>query len=177
MKSQTMKSVRIQIVSLLLAGLISMPAHGEVIPGRWEKVSNLELGTPITVELKNGDRIQGQFRGLPPSHLELLSPAGWAAIPRTDIRAITLPSKDGLGEGAWKGAAVGAAVSGGYSLIALGVVGMSGNSGTSDIGEGAFQALVAAALSTGIGAAIGVAADAAKKTDDIVVYKAHQAFQ
>ena len=64
MRFLTMKSVRIQIISLMLAGLISMPAHGEVIPGRWEKVSALELGTPITVELKNGDQVAGTFEGL-----------------------------------------------------------------------------------------------------------------
>ena len=43
MISPTMKSCRIQILALILAGLISMPAHAEVIPGRWEKVSALEM--------------------------------------------------------------------------------------------------------------------------------------
>lgn len=68
-----MKSFRIPTVSLILAGLISLPAQAEVIPGRWEKVAVLEMASPITVELKNGDRIVGQFRGLSSSDLELLS--------------------------------------------------------------------------------------------------------
>ena len=102
MRSSKMKSCRIQIVSLILAVLIFIPAHAEAIPGRWEKVSALEIASPIKVELKNGDRIQGQFRGLSVSDLELLSPAGWATIPRMDIQTITIPSKDGVGDGAWK---------------------------------------------------------------------------
>ena len=61
MKFLTMKSYRIQIVSLILMGLISMRAHAEVIPGRWEKVSDLELGAPIIVGLKNGDQVEGTF--------------------------------------------------------------------------------------------------------------------
>ncbi len=167
MKSSTMKSYRIQIVSLILAGLISIPAHAEVIPGRWEKVSALEIASPIKVELKNGDRISGQFRGLSVSDLELLSPAGWATIPRMDIQTITIPSKDGVGDGAWKGAVTGAAFAGSLSLLAM-VIGVSGESNT----EIAGLALGFGALGAGIGAGIGVAADAATKPEDIVVYKA-----
>ena len=64
MRSETVESCRIQLVSLILAGLISMPAQAEVIPGRWEKVADLDLGTPIIVELKNGDQVEGSFEGL-----------------------------------------------------------------------------------------------------------------
>ncbi len=161
----TMKSCRIQLISLVLSGLISMPAHAEVIPGRWEKVSALEMASPITMELKNGDRIKGQFRRLSPSDLELLNPSGRAVIPRTDIQTITLPSKDGLGDGAWKGAAVGAGVVGGLALIGIAI-----GEGEETNTEIAFQALALGALLAGIGAGIGVAADAATKPEDIVLY-------
>ena len=67
MRFQTTTSCRIQIVSLILAGLISLPVQAEVLPGRWEKVSALEMASPITVEMKNGDRISGQFRGPDPA--------------------------------------------------------------------------------------------------------------
>ncbi len=43
------KSNRIQILVLILAGLILQPAHASVIPGRWEKASNLKVDAPITV--------------------------------------------------------------------------------------------------------------------------------
>ena len=167
MRAQTTKSVRIQFVSLILAGLISMPVHAEVIPGRWEKVSALEMASSITVDLKNGNRIQGQFRGLSSSDLELLSPAGWAVIPRMDIQTITLPSKDGVGDGAWKGAVVGGVVVGSLALIAT-VLGVSGESNT----DTAFVTVGVGAIGAGIGAGIGVAADAATTPEDIVVYKA-----
>ena len=35
-----------------------MPAQAEVIPGRWEKVADLDLGTSIMVELKSGDQVE-----------------------------------------------------------------------------------------------------------------------
>ena len=166
MKSSTMKSYRIQIVSLILAGLISIPAHAEVIPGRWEKVAALETAPLIKVDLKNGDRISGQFRGLSSSDLELLNAAGRALIPRADIQTITLPAKDGLGDGALKGAAIGAGVAGGLSLIGIAFE----PPGKRDVL--ALQALLLAVpVYAGLGALIGAVADETK-TDDIVVYKA-----
>ena len=164
MRAQTTKSVRIQFVSLMLAGLVSMPAHAEVIPGRWEKVSALEMASSITVEMKNGDRLKGQFRSLSASNLDLLSAAGWAVIPKSDIRTITVSSEDGLGDGAWKGAAIGTAVFIGSAVISL----ARGNTGETNLGI----ALIGGGLYAGIGAAIGMAADAATKTGDIVLYEA-----
>ena len=74
MISPKMKSCWIQIPSLILVGLIAQPALAGMVPGRWEKVSALEMASPIKVELKNGDRIKVQFRGLSPSHLETPEP-------------------------------------------------------------------------------------------------------
>ena len=166
MRFQTMKSVRIQIVSLMLAGLISMSAHAEVIPGRWEKVSALEIAARITVELKSGDRIQGQFRGLSSSDLELLSSAGWAVIPKSDIQMITASSRDGLGDGAKRGAMIGA----GIIVGAVGIAAMAQNKG--DGASAAGVMLILGGVAAGIGAGLGMMADAAMKTEDIVVYKA-----
>ena len=89
MISPKMKSCWIQTPSLILVVLIAQPALAGVVPGRWEKVSAMELASPIKGELKNGDRIKGQFRGLSSSDLELLNPAGRAVIPKTDIQTIT----------------------------------------------------------------------------------------
>ena len=145
-----------------------MQATGGGDPGRWEKVSALEMASTITVELKKGDRIHGQFRGLSASALELLNPAGRAVIPKTDIQTVNLPSKDGLGDGAWKGAAVGAAVGGGLTLIGIATVEESTKTDT------AFQGLILGALLTGIGVGLGIAVDAATETEDTVLYKAPQ---
>ena len=164
-----LKSFRIQAIALILAGLISLPVQAGVIPGRWEKVAVLESSSPITVELKNGDRIKGQFQGLSSSDLELLSHAGRAVIPKPDIRTVMIPSEDGLGDGAWKGAAIGAAVAFGASLIGLAIRGTGGNAD-----DGALEGLVGVGVSAGIGAGLGIAVDAAKKTEGIVLYKASE---
>ena len=106
MISQTMKPGRLQIVSLILAGLVSMPAHAEVIPGRWEKVSDLELGRPITVEIKNGDRVKGEFEGLFASDVEVGTHFARAVIPKADIKTIATQKKSGTANGARKGAII-----------------------------------------------------------------------
>ena len=49
-----MKDSRTVWISLILVGLLAVPAQPQVIPGRWEKVETIKLGPPITVDLKNG---------------------------------------------------------------------------------------------------------------------------
>ena len=168
MRSQTMKSCRIQIVSLMLAGLISMPAHAEVIPGRWEKVSDLELGTPIIVELKSGDQVEGDFEGLSESEVDIETHSARAVIPKTDIQTITTRERDGVGEGAKKGALVGASVG-----VALGLVTIVMN-GASDLNKKGLAMVggMTMGLSTAIGTALGAAAAAGTEREAIVVYKA-----
>ena len=163
MRAQTTKSCRIQIIWLMLAGLISIPAHGEVIPGRWEKVSALELGTPITVELKNGDQVEGNYKGLSVSELELETHSVRAVIPRTEIQAIVTPAKDGLAEGA----AIGTAIGAGFVGVVAATSGLTKGLDTSAKG-----ALHFALLAVGAGAALGIAVDAGMKSGPIVLYEA-----
>ena len=61
-----MKKSRTAVIALILVGLLCVPAQAQVIPGRWEKVQALPLGPRITVELKSGDRLEGQLEGLSP---------------------------------------------------------------------------------------------------------------
>ena len=75
------KSSRIQILVLILAGLILQPAHASVIPGRWEKASNLKVDAPITVTLKNGDQVEGHFKGLSASDVDIETHSARAKIP------------------------------------------------------------------------------------------------
>ena len=160
----TEKSSRTQVLVLLLAGLIAQPVTAGVIPGRWEKVSALEIASPITAELKNGDRIRGQFRRLSPSALEFQSRSGRAMIPKSDIRTITTPSKDGLGNGAGIGAAIGAGLAlGAFSLAVRTRGGLDGDT---------WPFLMFGGIGAGIGAGIGTAADAATKGEPVVLYKA-----
>ena len=156
-----MKSCRIQVFALVLAGLIAQPAHAEVIPGRWEKVSDLELRTSITVELKNGDQVEGRFNGLSASELELETHSARAMIPKADIRTITAPAKDGLAEGAAIGTAIGAGIIGALALAAK-----------SDSDLDAKGWMILSAWIVGGAAGLGIAADASNKSAPITLYVA-----
>ena len=101
-----MELSRTPILTLFLAGLIAQLMTAEVIPGGWEKVSTLEMASPMIVELRNGDPIKGQFQGLAPLVLELRSRAGRAVIPKSNLQTIATPSKEGRGNGAGIGAAI-----------------------------------------------------------------------
>ena len=162
-----MDNYRTVVIALILVSLLSFPARAQGIPGRWEKVEALKRGSPITVGLKNGDRLGGQFEELSPSELVLRTNSAQAAIPRADIKTITLPSKDGLGDGALTGAVTGAGLISVFALIAWAIGGGGGSSR-----EIAVQMLALGGVGAGIGAVIGIAADAATKPDDIVLYKA-----
>ena len=133
MPTPTMKSCRIQFLTLLLAGLIAQPTHAEVIPGRWEKVSDLDLGTPITVELKNGDRVEGDFEGLSASDVDLETHSARAVIPKTDVQTIATQKKGGAGNGGRNGAIIGAAAGAGIGAVGM-MVTNANRDGNEDLG-------------------------------------------
>ena len=158
MVSPTMKSFRIQILSLLLVGLAAQPTHAEVIPGRWEKVSNLDLGTSITLELKSGNRLEGYFHGLSESEVDIETHSVRASIPRAVIQTITTRTQDRLGDGAAIGTALGA--------IAWVVLAFIGQGWTDSDSREAYLPAVP------IGAGLRVAVDAYVKSRVAVLYKA-----
>ena len=147
-----------------------MPAHAEMIPGRWEKVSALELGTPITVELKNGDQVAGTFEGLSASDVELGTHFARAVIPKADIWTIATQKKGGAAKGARKGAIIGAVAGAG-----LGIAGMmmtpASRFGNKDLGKAQRLIMFVPAVAIGIGTALGIVTGAVTKSDAIVVYK------
>ncbi len=164
MLSLRMESYRTQGVVLALVGLISLPLRAGVIPGRWEKVSQLEAGAPLTLEMKNGDRIKGHFMGLSESIFELLIHPSRAAIPRDDIQRITHHPRDGVGDGSGLGAGVGAAVGAGLGALAW--------ESTGGAEELIFRAVIVGGIGALIGAGIGSVGDAAMKNPSVVVYDA-----
>ncbi len=159
-KTQTMKTCRIRLLALILAGLISMPARAEVIPGRWEKVAALQVMFPITVETKDGDRIKGQFEDLSDTDLMLVTNFSRAVIPKEDIETITTQPEDGLANGTLIGGGIGV----GVMMSALAV--------KSDHDLDGLGMLVMVGIGFAIGAAVGAATDATTKGEAIVVYKA-----
>ena len=112
MLSPATKSRRVQAVSLTLAFLVSLPVRAGVIPGRWEKVAAIAEETPIIVDLKNGDRIEGPFGELSPSELLLNYGSARAAIPKADVERITIRQKDSLANGSLIGAGTAAGIAG-----------------------------------------------------------------
>lgn len=145
-------------ISLILVGLLAVPVRAQVIPGRWEKVADLSFETPITVDLKNGDRIGGKFEELSPSELCLRTHAAQAAIPRADIEQITSLESDSLQNGILIGAAAGAGITApiyarpSSDLTILGVV-------------------IFLAIGVGTGALVGWVIDAIDKKE-VVLYQA-----
>ena len=159
MLSLRMKFCRTQYVALALVALISLPLQAQVIPGRWEKVSALQVASPITVELKDGDRIKGHYEDLSATDVMLVTHFSRAVIPREDIETITTQPEDGLANGTLIGAGVGAGLMGAWAAVpsydfnALGVVLM-------------------ASIGLAIGAGFGAVGDAIVKPMPIVLYEA-----
>ena len=157
-----MKKPRTAVIALILVGLLSIPARAQGIPGRWEKVEALTLEPRITVELKNGDRIEEQFEGLSPSELLLRTGLVQAAIPRADIDRITTREADRLGNGVLIGAVIG----GGIGLGS--VVASEGWGGYKEFSS---DALFFSLLGAGVGASFGGGIDVRTKTE-VVLYQA-----
>ena len=152
-----MDNYRTVVIALILVSLLSFPARAQGIPGRWEKVEALKLGSPITVELKNGDRLGGQFEGLSPSELLLRTNSAQAAIPRAEIDRIITRGRDGL----LNGYLIGTAIGGGTMTAVFWPRQDWPVSGT------AFMGLVGA----GLGGLLGIGVDAWTKTE-VVLYRA-----
>ena len=166
MNGKWMRSCRMHCVSLILAGLILQPVRAGVIPGRWEKVANLDLGARITLELKNGDPLEGNFEGLSASGVDIETRSVRVVIPKEAIRTVSVQPKDGLTNGAAMGAAVGAAVGAGVFLAT--VVGTYDLTGTGEV----FFTLVYSGIAAAIGAGLGAGVDAGMKSMAVVIYEA-----
>ena len=153
-----MRNARVVAIVLILVGLLAVSARARVIPGRWEKIAALAVGTPIAVALKNRDRIERKFEGFSPSELSLRTGSAQAAIPRSDIRRITTRESDSLANGTLIGAGVGTAI-----MVWM-VTNLQPDLETS-------WAVWLMASGVGGGALIGAGIDALKKTE-VVLYQA-----
>ena len=154
-----MRNARVVAIVLILVGLLAVPASARAIPGRWEKIAALAVGTPIAVALKNRDRIEGKFEEFSPSELSLRTGSAQAAIPRSDIRRITTRESDSLANGTLIGAGVGTAI----------MVWMVTHYLQPDLETSWAVWLMASGV--GGGALIGAGIDALKKTE-VVLYQA-----
>lgn len=152
----------IKIVSFFL---VSTPVllNAGVVPGRWEKVEALTVGSPVVVSSKSETRIEAKFRGLRAEAIDLTDESGKdLQIPRSEVlRITTRGSKDGLSDGAWIGGGIGVAV-------AVGVLAIAGSGEGEVVGSAKWGAPL---LFGGVGALTGALVDNAYK-DEEIIYKA-----
>jgi hypothetical protein len=98
----------------------SPPRSAAPIPGSWDKVEGLGLGSPLVVTLKSGDRFEGALKGLTLGGLTLTAPSGQEfQVPRSKVGSIVAKVKDGLTNGGLIGAGVGL----GAAVVALAIAG------------------------------------------------------
>ena len=158
-----MEFSRKQVASLSLVCLISLPLQAQVIPGRWEKVSALQVASPITVELKDGDRIKGHYEDLSDTDVMLVTHFSRAVIPKEDIETITTQPVDDLSNGTLIGGGIGAGIMSVWTAAWYAKSYERAN---------ALGILMMAGIGFGIGAGLGAAGDALEKPVPIVLYEA-----
>ena len=162
MMKSSMQLYMVQAIFMTLMGLMLVPVRAEAIPGRWEKVTALAVTSPITVELKNGDRIKGNFGALSKSSLTLSTHSARAVIPKGGIQTITIHPRDSLANGLQNGAVVGA---GFVCAIVAAMV-------TRGQGVKAAGVMLLIPVGAAAGAGIGMAVDAGMNARPIVLYEA-----
>ena len=143
---------------LILLIIATASLHAAVIPGRWEKVEDLEEGYPIIVTMKGWERIKGAFHGLGEESLLLMKDNGKELdLPKADVIKVESqdkPNNDSLLNGPMWGAILGG------GLSALGMA-LSHDDLPSD------EIVGVIALSAGLGAGIGFVGDVLIKTPEV----------
>lgn len=98
----------------------SPPRSAGPIPGSWEKVEGLRLGSPLVVTLKTGARLTGALKALTLGDLTLTDATGKEfLIQRSEVGTIVAQVRDDLANGALIGAGVGLTA----ALAALAIAG------------------------------------------------------
>ena len=98
-----------KIIRLLpvVFALLTLSTQAAVVPGRWDKVEALEVGTPIVVKLKSGDQFEGVFADLRPGDLVIhATPANERIFARESVKEVRRQERfdDGIGDGLLLGA-------------------------------------------------------------------------
>ncbi len=91
-----------------------------LIPGSWEKVEGLRLGSSLVVTLKTGERLGGALKALTLGALTLTDPTGKEfMVPRSEVGRIVAQVTDDLTNGALIGAGGGLSA----ALVVLAIIG------------------------------------------------------
>ncbi len=111
--------MRIQLLVLCVVSLfVTSLGIADVVPGRWEKVDQLQAGSPLILELVTGDRIECAFFASNPEELTIETNDGKRqTIPKTTVTLVSRlqPRKAravlGMAVGAGAGVGTGLAIS------------------------------------------------------------------
>lgn len=148
---------------LFVIFLFQIPLHGEVVPGRWEKLELLRRGQDILIHAKSGFRLEGKFQSVGAAEIRFIAESNDRIFPKSAILLIEKIG-DPVCDGILKGAAIGAGI--GLPLLIWGITYEGGEQDDArTLGIGTFF------LSMGIGVAFGTAYDAANSSHE-VIYRA-----
>jgi hypothetical protein len=159
-----------QVVALMVVCVLAAaPLQGQVLPGRWEKLEQLQPGTRIIVRLQAGDRLEGGFQRITQDAIVLTEENSQErTIAKSMVSSIETSKKapDRLRNGTLIGLLVGAAA-GIASMAAIAEAKTSGPVYWGDE-DGPGYLLGAALVGGGIGAATGAIVDASIKRHEVL---------
>jgi len=161
------------VAVLTICIFAAAPLQGQVLPGRWEKIEQLQPGTVIIITLKTGERVEGTFKSINQDAV-CVSEGGAQEreIHKSLVQRIETAGKvpDRLRNGTLIGLLIGAA-SGIAAIVALIYAKTDGPVYWDE--DGAGYVISGALVGGGIGAATGAIVDASIKRPD-VLYQARQ---
>ena len=125
-------------------------AFAEPIPGRWEKMEALAVGTEILVLWDGGDRLLCRYKSIGPDSLLVGTEEGKEqSIPKSAVKKIETVSKhvkDPRSDGAAVGGVIGVLL-GGFQVLM--VVGSAGSKAAAVVGVAAMGAGIGYAIDAG----------------------------
>jgi hypothetical protein len=148
--------------------LAASTVRADVIPGRWELVDALEPGTPVTIKLKAGDRMECVFKESSPLEVTFAGERGnEGKVLKSEILRIEMGERtaDGLANGALIGMGLGAAGAIGALYAYADSVTASGPIWG---GDSAGYFIAAGLVGAGMGALAGLAVDASAKKNKVI---------
>ena len=156
------KSITLCLIFLCgVMPVLSKTNFESVPPGNWAKVKSLSQGLEISLKMKYGDKMKGEYKGLDEETIRIKLDGEEKVYPKKDVSEIYLTNvRDSNSNGTLIGFGIGAALLGTYGGIAI-------KDNTNEGGIAA-AALVGAGIGGGIGALIGYVADDQHKGRELI---------
>jgi len=158
--------MRFRLLGVLMCVLLVAPfGEAQVVPGRWEKVDGLPVGSPIVITLTTGRKLDIDFKESLNDLLVVIEDKREIRIPKSDVRSVVRVRNDRLRNGVLIGSGLGFAA-GFLSLAAFNAKVTA--SGPIWEGEALGYYTYAGLVGAGIGLLAGSAIDAARKSVEVL---------